>query len=128
MWSVNYEGWSNEGGLGRLINQWQDGPHVASGVGSEMGLRSCVVVEWAVARWVSPSRTLVLYHLLVSLYIAYSLLYRSLLPFSLSHLSIYLFFFIRFSIWTTGYTIFWICIFFKRFIWTGFMIHDFGGG
>ena len=93
---MNYEGWSNEGGLGRLINQWQDGSRVASGVGSEMGLRSCVVVEWAVARWVSPSRTLVLYHLLVSLCIAYSLLYRSLLPFSLSLTSqfIYLFSFV----------------------------------
>ena len=27
-----------------------------------------------------------------------------------------------------GFTFFWICIFLKRFIWTGLKIHDFGGG
>ena len=47
------------------------------GVGSEMGLRSRMVAEWAAARWVSSSRTLVLSRLSVSLCSAYSLLYRS---------------------------------------------------
>ena len=101
------------------------------GMGSEMGLPSHVVAKWAAARWVSPSRTLVLSRLSVSLCSAYSLFYRSLSPLSFcltSQFFFSFFFFIHFSIWTTGFTFFWICIFFLRFIWTRSMIHDFGGG
>ena len=132
VWGVNYEGWSNKVGLGRLINQWQDGSCVAAlvwafgsvlgqqdgfrvggSVGSEMGYWSCVVVEWAMARWVLPSWTLILSRLSVSLRIAYSLLYRSLSPLSLClAFQFFIFYFTCFSVWTTRFAFFWICIFF----------------
>ena len=79
------------------------------GVGSEMCLWSHVVVEWATARWVLSSGTLVLSCLLLSLYIAYSLLYRFL---SASQFFFSFYFFIHFS--TTGFYIFLDLHFFKK--------------
>ena len=67
------------------------------GMGSEMGLPSHVVAKWAAARWVSPSRTLILSRLSVSLCNAYSLLYRSLSPLSFCLASQFFFSFFIFS-------------------------------
>ena len=78
-------------------------------MGSEMCLWSHVVVEWATARWVLSSGTFVLSCLLVSLYIAYSLLYR---PLSASQFFFSFYFFIRFL--TIGFYIFLDLHFLKK--------------
>ena len=131
---MNCESWSNEVGLGRSINQRHDGSYVAALVwpfGSTSRQRdgSRVVAAW-VARWVfgltwwrsgrrqDGSRHLGLSFSLASQFLSvvptlYSIglsrLFLSVLPLNFSFP---FFFFIHFSIWTTGFTFLWICIFF----------------
>ena len=131
---VNCEGWSNEAGLGRSSNRWQDGSRVGcGGVGvavSCLGMR-----HWPLTRTDLPSATLrdrwwcgqrdgSLSHVVVAWAAAWISLSLASHCLCLASLFSFLFFFLRFSLVPFG---FGLLVFFFFFLFYIFLFKIFNG-